>query len=99
MGWKLTYYDEVALDVREAKDWYYRQQKGLEKRFAADVKNCIKRLQKNPLHYEVRYKKVRIAYCTTFPHAVHFYVDETANHLVIIAIVHQHRHPEFAKKR
>jgi plasmid stabilization system protein ParE len=99
MAWKLAYYDEARLDVREAKKWYYDQQKGLEKRFAADVKECIGRLQKNPLHYEVRYRNVRIAYCTVFPYAIHFYIDEPAKQLVIIAIVHQHRHPSTAKKR
>jgi plasmid stabilization system protein ParE len=99
MAWKLAYYDEARLDVRNAKKWYHKQQKGLEKRFADDVKLCIKRLQKNPLHYEVRYRHVRIAYCEIFPYAIHFYIDEAAKQLVIIAIVHQHRHPSITKKR
>lgn len=99
MGWKLAYYDEVLLDVRDARKWYFDQQKGLEKRFAEDVKKCIARLQKNPLNYEVRYKQVRLAYCTVFPYAIHFYIDEPAKQLVVIAIVHQHRHPDFAKSR
>jgi len=99
MAWKLAYYDTVKLDVREAKDWYYKQQKGLEKRFADDVKNCISRLQKNPYHYEIKYKKARTALCTVFPYAIHFYIDEAAQQLVIIAIVHQHRDPKVARER
>jgi plasmid stabilization system protein ParE len=99
MTWKLAYYDEARQDVRDAKKWYFEQQPGLEKRFAEDVKNCISRLQKNPLHYEVRYRQVRLAYCTTFPYAVHFYIDDAAKQLVIIAIIHQHRSPELAKSR
>ena len=50
MAWKLIYHDDVKLDVRDAKDWYYKQQKGLEKRFADDVKSWINRIQKNPFH-------------------------------------------------
>ncbi|HEY2582096.1 MAG TPA: type II toxin-antitoxin system RelE/ParE family toxin [Mucilaginibacter sp.] len=99
MTWKLTYYDEVAFDVRDAKKWYFKQQKGLEKQFAEDVKKCLNRLQKDPLHYEVRYRQVRIAYCTIFPYAIHFYTDEPAEQIVIIAIVHQHRNPAVAKNR
>src|SRR5258708_5857457 len=99
MAWKLAYYDAVKLDVRDAKDWYCAQQKGLEKRFSDDVKKCIGRLQKNPYHYEVKYKQVRTALCTIFPYAIHFYIDEAAKQLVIIAIVHQHRDPKVTKDR
>ena len=99
MVWKLVYYDAVKLDIQDAKDWYYKQQKGLEKRFADDVKACITRLQKNPYHYEVKYKKVRTALCTIFPYAIHFYLDEFEQQLVIIAIVHQHRDPNVAQSR
>ena len=99
MAWKLAYYDTVKLDLRDAKDWYYRQQKGLEKRFASDIKNCIGRLQKNPYHYEVKYKNVRMALCTIFPYAVHFYIDDAIQPLVIIGIVHQHRDPKVTLER
>jgi plasmid stabilization system protein ParE len=99
MAWKLAYYEEVRLDIRVSKKWYRDQQQGLEKRFADDVKQCIARLQKHPLHYEVRYRNARIAYCEIFPFGIHFYIDEPAKQLVIIAIVHQHRDPEFSKKR
>lgn len=99
MTWKLSYYDEVRTDVRDAKKWYNERQKGLEKRFAEDVKQCIAQLQKNPFHYEVRYKNVRFAYCSIFPYAVQFYINESASQIVIIAVVHQHRHADVAKSR
>jgi hypothetical protein len=99
MAWKLFYYDEVLLDVRDAKKWYKEQQEGLEKRFAKDVKECISRLQKDPFHYEIRYKQVRLAHCAVFPFSIHFYINDADKQLVIIAIVHQHRHPDIAQDR
>jgi len=99
MAWKLYYYDEVVQDVREAKKWYREQQEGLDDRFAKDVKASINRLQKNPLNYEIKYRNVRIAYCDVFPYAIHFYMNEIEKQLVIIAIIHQHRHPEYPKNR
>jgi plasmid stabilization system protein ParE len=99
MLWQLYYYDEVSQDIREAKKWYAEQQKGLDKRFTEDVKTSITRLQKNPLNYEVRYKNVRVVYCDIFPYSIHFYMDEAEERLVIIAIVHQHRNPEYSRKR
>jgi hypothetical protein len=99
MAWKLYYYDEVAVDVADAKKWYRKQQKYLDKRFAEDVKISLDRLQKNPLNYEIKYRNVRIAYCDIFPYAVHFYADELIKRIVIIAIVHQHRDPEYPSNR
>ncbi len=99
MIWELVYYDAVLLDLREAKKWYFEQQKGLEKRFSKDVKGCIERLSKNPFYYEMRYKNVRLVHCETFPYSVHYYIDQLKKQLVIIAILHQHQNPELAKKR
>ncbi len=99
MSWKLLYYDEVLSDVRDAKKWYAEQQEGLEKRFAKDIKDCINRLKKDPFHYEIRYKQVRLAHCTVFPYSIHFYIQNTTRQIVIIGIVHQHRHPNIAKTR
>lgn len=99
MTWKIVYSDIVTQDVREAKNWYFKQRKGLEKRFSEDVKECLTRLKKDPFHYEIRYKHVRLAYCRIFPYAVHYYIDETSKQLVVIAILHQHRHPVVAKNR
>ena len=99
MTWKLFYYDEVIQDIHQSKKWYRERQKGLDKRFVADVKISISRLQKNPLNYEVKYRNIRIVYCDIFPYAIHFYMDEAKKILVVIAIVHQHRDPGYSKKR
>jgi len=99
MAWKLTYYNQVKHDISEAKSWYVKQQPGLEKRFAKDVKEALDRLKNNPLHYEIKYRNVRTVLCRVFPYAIHFYINESAGQLVIIAIVHQHRNPGVSQKR
>ena len=99
MAWKLYYYNQVAIDIIEAKQWYKKRQKYLDKRFAEDVKISINRLQKNPLHYEVKYRNIRIAFCDIFPYAIHFFIDDTLHGIVIVAIVHQHRNPEYPASR
>lgn len=49
MALSLYYYNVVKTDIIEAKEWYKNQQASLEKKFAIEVKNCLNRLQKNPL--------------------------------------------------
>lgn len=85
MIYSLYYYDAVKTDIIEAKDWYKKQQPGLEKRFAVEVKNCLKRVQNNPLNYEIKYKNVRTAFTSVFPYAIHFYLDDAKQQLIIIA--------------
>jgi plasmid stabilization system protein ParE len=99
MAFSLHYYDAVKTDLTEAKDWYKKQNPGLEKRFALEVKSCIYRLQKNPLNYEIKYRNVRTAFTAIFPYAVHFYVNAPKKQIVIIAIVHQSRNPALPDNR
>lgn len=99
MPYKIVYFDEVKLDIKEAKDWYRLQVKGLEKRFAKDIKAAILRLKDRPTVHAIRYKNVRIAHPDVFPYAIHFYVDELSQTIVITGIVHNSRNPLFSQKR
>lgn len=99
MAFSLFYFDAVALDIRDTKEWYKRQKPGLEKYFAKEVANCISRLQKDPFIYEVKYRNVRTALTAIFPYAIHFYVNESSQQIFIIAIVHQNRNPSLAQNR
>lgn len=97
--YELFYFKEVKQDLKEAKDWYKQKQEGLEKRFSKDIKTAILRLQKSPQIYEIRYRNIRIAYTDIFPYAIHYYLKETENIIVIVAIIHQHRNPLYPKTR
>jgi len=99
MPYKLLYFDEAKRDVKEAKAWYRKQQKGLEKRFADAVKNVILHLKERPSVYGVRYKNVRIAHAEVFPYAIHFYIDEPNKMIVIIAVLHNSRNPDLPFRR
>jgi len=99
MAFSLSYYNVVKTDIIEAKDWYKNQSAGLEKKFAIEVRNCIHKLQKSPLSYEIKYKNVRMALTAIFPYAVHFYIDDDKQQIVIIAIIHQNRNPAIAYNR
>jgi plasmid stabilization system protein ParE len=99
MAFSLCYYAVVKTDLIEVKHWYKKQKEGLEKQFAFEVKNCIYRLQENPFNYEVKYRNVRTAFTAIFPYAIHFYIDEPGQQIVIIAIIHQSRNPALSHGR
>ena len=89
--YRTFYLDEVEDDIIVAKQWYAEQQKGLEVRFVAAVKDALSNILKMPTAYAVRYRNVRIAHTKTFPYNVHFYIDEAKEQVVIIGIVHNKR--------
>ena len=89
--YKLLYLDEVEDDIAVEKQWYAEQQKDLDLRFAAAVKDTLSNILKMPTAYAVRYRNVRIAHTKVFPYNVHFYIDETKVQVVIIGIVHNKR--------
>jgi mRNA-degrading endonuclease RelE of RelBE toxin-antitoxin system len=89
--YKVLYLNEVENDIAIAKQWYAGQQKDLDVRFAAAVKEALSNILKMPSVYAVRYKNIRIAHTKVFPYNVHFYIDETKEQVVIIGIVHNKR--------
>jgi mRNA-degrading endonuclease RelE of RelBE toxin-antitoxin system len=89
--YKVLYLDEVEKDIAMAKQWYAGQQKELDIRFAAAVKETLSNISKMPTAFAVRYRNIRIAHTKVFPYNVHFYMDETNAQVVIIGIVHNKR--------
>ena len=95
----ILYFEQVFIDVQEAKIWYKDQKEGLEIEFASAIENAIKQIIKMPTAYSPRYKNVRIAHPKIFPYNIHFYIDEDNKTIVFTAIVHNKRNPSIVKKR
>lgn len=88
MPYKLIYRHDARLNIQTAKTWYKKQRLGLQKDFAASVKEAITRLQASPEAFAVRYKKVRIIHTRTFPFSIHFYIDTIQKQIVITNVLH-----------
>ena len=99
MPYKIIYLDEAKQDVKDAKAWYKTQQKGLQKRFAAELIKAITRLQNNPEAYAIRYRNIRIIHPKKFPFGMHFYIDEAEQQIVITAIIHNYRDVNLLEER
>jgi len=85
------YLDEVKNDLLSSKQWYAREQEGLDERFVLVVKEAIANIVKMPSAYAIRYKNVRIAHTKVFPYNIHFYIDERKKQIIITGIVHNKR--------
>jgi hypothetical protein len=45
MGYSIFYFDEVEMDIKEARSWYKATNEKLEKRFVSAIENTIIKLQ------------------------------------------------------
>ena len=99
MSYTVINHKEVKNDVLNAKDWYKSQQKGLEKRFASEVKITLNYLIKNPLLFQVKYKTVRVAFTEVFPFGVHYNLNEETKTITVLGILHTSLSPSKWLKR
>ena len=74
-------------------DFLISRRKGLDNKFLADYKSCLKTLKTNPF-FEVRYDGIRCLPLEIFKYMVHFSVDETNNTVLVNAVISTYQDPE-----
>ena len=91
--YKIIFLLDALEDMKEAKKWYDKQQKGLGKRLMADVRQSISELRKNAFIGSVKYMDIRTVSCAKFPYSIHYSIDELKAEVIILSIFHLHRKP------
>lgn len=83
-------------DIREAALWYESRRPGLGSEFTLRIDALVERIAQNPLQFPEIGSGVRRALFQRFPYALYFVVAACP---VVIAVLHQHRHPDTWKER
>ena len=103
MSLPFTLHSLAELDVLGAWEWYEQQQPGLGDRFVVAVGAAIVRASRWPnagtpaIHDDNGDVVERKVATTGFPYAVRYRV--TAEQLVVMAVYHQRRRPDFGADR
>jgi toxin ParE1/3/4 len=87
----------ARLDAEEAASWYERRRPGLGLRFLDELDDALKRVAEAPFQFPVIHGAVRRALLHRFPYSVYFLAGD--EQLEVIAVLHQHRHPDTWKNR
>lgn len=93
----LIFLPHAFFDVADAADWYESQKTGLGIRFLDEIERVLSRVRSNPLQFPEIEPGVRRGLLRRFPYSVYFSVGEAA--IRVIAILHQHRHPDTWRNR
>jgi len=93
----VRFHPQAHAEMVEAAAYYESQQKDLGKRFLASVQDAINNITINPHLYPVIYLDVRRCLTKAFPFGVLFRI--LPDQIVIVAVMHLHRHPDYWKNR
>ena len=90
---ELEFHPAAREELYEAFDWYERRNPQVADRFAAEIRQVLSRIIRNPFEFPKISEYNRIAYVKGFPYQVVF--TELTTTITIISIAHAHRQPEY----
>ena len=88
---------QAQLDAEDAAIWYEGKRPGLGLRFLDELDHVVKRIAASPFQFPEIHPAVRRGLLRRFPYSVYFSVRE--KQVEVIAVLHQHRHPDAWKNR
>ncbi len=97
MIFRQTILPEAQADFDEAVRWYAKEKRGLGRKFAAAVKQVLRRLRKMPKVHGFVMKDVRRALVPGFPYVVLYRVAD--DEVLIISIFHTSQDPDKWQRR
>jgi len=84
-------------DLADATTYYEDQMPGLGIQFLDEVRATIDRIRAFPLAWQPLSQRTRRCLLNRFPYGVIY--EQRKDEIVIVAVGHQHRHPDFWKPR
>ncbi len=90
----ISFLKVAQLELDEAFEYYESAQEGLGFRFQAEVENAISRIEKFPNMYQEIGRYSRRCLVHKFPYGV-IYQVRPPNQILVVAIAHLHRKPDY----
>jgi plasmid stabilization system protein ParE len=87
----------AQVDIEEAAFWYESRRPGLGGGFTDQLDQLFQRIAAGPFQFPEVGQGVRRGLLHRFPYAVYFDTSETI--IAVIAVLHQHRHPDTWRQR
>ena len=94
---RLSVRPAAQLDIEEVASWYESRRTGLGEEFTAQLDQLFQRIAAGPFQFPVVDQDVRRGLLHRFPYAVYFATGEAT--IAVIAVLHQHRHPDTWRQR
>lgn len=97
-SYRIVYSHIAKQEIKEAAEWYNKQQKGLGKYLTDDITILQNKIRNNPFFASVEYDVIRSSSCKRFPYSIHYYIDEKRNRIVVLSFFHFSKKPYWLKE-
>jgi len=89
--------DAALHELREAIEYYELQRPGLGAEFAREVGTAIQRIIDHPNAWAIVKGRIRRCQTKRFPYGILYH--HRKGEVLIVAVMHLHRHPDYWKDR
>ena len=90
---KVIFTKLATMELQDAVAFYELELSGLGKKFKEEVRKAVLRIIEYPNAWSIERDDVRKCLLYNFPYKILYSVEE--DHILIIAIAHQHRKPDY----
>ncbi len=82
-------------ELNDSFKWYEGQRDQLGYEFVKEVSYYLSIIERNPLHYSLRYgKELRFAPLNRFPFLIVYWIEESRDLIVVASLFHTSRKPK-----
>jgi plasmid stabilization system protein ParE len=92
---KVKFLKPAEAEFDDAVEYYNSEQKGLGLRFQAEVAHALSRVIQYPSSYQKIGKYSRRCLVYKFPYGIIYQHKEDKNEILIVAVSHLHRKPDY----
>ena len=92
---KITFLKPAEQELSEAVEYYETQSPGLGFELFEEVWNAIERISQHPEAWQPLSQRARRCQVKRFPYGVVYQFRKKANEILIVAIAHLHRKPNY----
>lgn len=75
MKYSIEFEEDSLNDFFDGIAYYEKISESLADQFYNDFWRSIDRIKENPLHYQNRYRGIRIAFTEKFPFGIHYFIE------------------------
>lgn len=93
MAYSIATTASARKDIQDAIDWENTRSPDLGLRFFNQLQNKLNSIATTPFMGGVRYENVRCTNIDVFDYLIHYIVDEVAQKVIIIRVLHTRRMP------
>ena len=94
---RYEFHSEAVEEYRQATTWYAEREPRVALEFVEAVEDAIKRILESPSRWRVIEEDIRRCLTHVFPYAILYTIE--ADYLLIVAVMHCSRAPNYWKKR